>query len=209
VFLYSYAYKQRRLYWVLPLFIRDNNMAKDTAWFAIPGVYTQRRKGENLDFVQFPLVWHIERGANQGTFGAFAWWDIRVKGRMLQMVPGAFFRARNERRDVKVVGPGLAWWTRGVGAQEGNRSWFALFGLVGGGVENGRRYASVFGARIDRGPAPSATQSTPAGAAPTSRRALRRVERAAKRAAKRDARAERKATRQVRRTGRRAIAAGR
>jgi hypothetical protein len=138
---------------VLPLFIRDNNMGKDTAFFTIPGLYTQYRKRENLDFVQFPLVWHIERGQNQGTWGAMLWWDIRVKGRTFQMVPALFTRWATDERDTKVIGPGLGWWSKGRGVNEGDRAWRILFGLFGGGVQAGRKYAVVFGARINRGAA--------------------------------------------------------
>ncbi|MEM6292768.1 MAG: hypothetical protein AAGA54_15955 [Myxococcota bacterium] len=174
VFYYSHAYAQRRLYWVLPLFIRDNNMGEDKASFVIPVAYTQVRKGENLDFVQFPLIWHIERGQNQDTFGAFAWWDIRVKGKMLQMVPALFTRWKTPERDTKVIGPGLGWWSRGSLEDPTRRSWRVLFGAFGGGVENGRKYTSILGARIDKGPAPA----TPTKA--QARRDARRARRAAK-----------------------------
>ena len=153
LFFHSHAYAQRKLTWVLPLFLRDDNKGDDQAWTAIgPALYVQRRKGENLDFVQFPLVWHIERGENQGTFGAFVWWDIRARGRTLQMVPGAYMRIAGRRGDTKMIGPGLGWWTRGRGATAGDFHWRALLGLFGGGVEAGRKYVSIFGGRIDRGP---------------------------------------------------------
>lgn len=181
VFYFSEAYAERRLYWLLPLFIRDNNFAKDRAAFAIPGVYTQVRKGENLDFVQFPLIWHIERGQNQGTFGAFAWWDIRTKGNTFQMVPALFTRWKTPQRDTKVIGPGLGWWFNGDDEDPTARGWRGLFGAFGAGVANGRKYTSIFGAKIDRGPAP--TEPT---------RAQRRRE---KRDAKKAARAEKQAKR--------------
>ena len=139
------------------------------------------RKGENLDFVQFPLIWHIERGQNQGTFGAFAWWDIRTKGNTFQMVPALFTRWKTPERDTKVVGPGLGWWFNGTAEDPKARGWRALFGAFGGGVANGRKYTSVFGAKIDRGPAP--TEPT---------KAERRRE---KRDAKKAARAEKQAKR--------------
>jgi hypothetical protein len=149
VFFHGHAYTQRRLLWVLPLFLRDNHMAKDTAWTTVfPALYVQRRKGENLDLVQFPLVWHIERGENQGTFGAFVWWDIRRKGKTTQLVPGLFTRHANASRDTKVIGPGLGWWIRGKGEDEGDLHWRALFGLFGGGRENDERYVALFGAKI-------------------------------------------------------------
>jgi len=157
LFVYSHAYEERKLLWVAPLFIRDNQIAKDEAWFAIPVLYTQRRRGKDFDFVQFPLVWHFERGTNAGTLGAFVWWDFQVKGKRLQMVPGAYLRWATPSLDTKVVGPGLGWWSRGTGVREGDRSWRALFGLFGAGIEGGRRYVALFGRKIDRGPAPTPT----------------------------------------------------
>jgi hypothetical protein len=175
LFFHSHAFAQRRLTWVLPLFLRDDNWGEDQAWTAIgPLAYVQRRKGENLDFVQFPLVWHIERGENQFTFGAFAWWDIRRGIKQVQVVPGAYLRAAGSRLDTHVIGPGLGWWTRGRGATEGDFHWRALLGLFGAGVENGRRYVSIFGGRIDRGP----------GQAPPERKRVPRAKRAGKRGAK-------------------------
>ncbi len=188
VFFYSHAYAQRRLYWLMPLFLRDNNMGKDEARFAIPVVYTQVRKGENLDFVQFPLVWHIERGQNQGTFGAFAWWDIRVKGKMLQMVPALFTRWKTPSKDTSVIGPGLAWWTRGDDEDPNARGWRALFGAFGAGTSQGRRYISLFGTRIDRGPAPATDETTPKASTARARRRTARRERRARRQASRTAR---------------------
>ena len=154
VFYLSHSYAERRLYWVLPLFIRDNQMGKDKAFFTIPVAYTQYRDGEDLDLVQFPLVWHIERGMNQGTFGAFAWWDIRTKGNTFQMVPALYTRWATPENDTKVIGPGLGWWSRGSGPREGDQGWRMLFGLFGAGVTEGRKYSVVFGAKLDRGPAP-------------------------------------------------------
>jgi hypothetical protein len=166
IFYHSHSWAQRRTTWLLPLFVRDNNVGDDEAWTSLlPLGYVQRRKGENLDIVQFPLVWHIERGENQGTFGAFVWWDIRRKGKMAQLVPGVFTRAAGPHVDLKVVGPGLAWWARGKGEREGDRLWRILFGLFGGGVEGGERYAVVFGARVRRGPARAPKAKAERGAA--------------------------------------------
>ncbi|MEM9461208.1 MAG: hypothetical protein AAGF11_44000 [Myxococcota bacterium] len=196
LFFHSHAFAERRVTWLAPLFLRDDHWAKDEAWTAIgPALYVQRRKGENLDFVQFPLVWHIERGPAQGTFGAFVWWDIRTKRqKMLQLVPVAFTRWATPERDIKVIGPGLGWWVKGRGATEGDRHWRALFGLFGGGVEAGQRYISVFGARIPRGAAvrtdpasdpatdPASDPATDASAdGSTSRRARRQWRRAQRR----------------------------
>jgi hypothetical protein len=185
VFYLSHSYAERKLYWVLPFFIRDNQMGKDKAFFTIPVLYTQYRNRENLDFVQFPLVWHIERGENQGTWGAMLWWDIRVKGKMFQTVPVLFTRWATPERDTKIIGPGLGWWTRGRGAFEGDRSWRMLFGLFGGGVQAGRKYAVVFGAKIQRGAAPAAKPKTARQLRREARRAMRAERRATRAMAKR------------------------
>ena len=190
VFYYSHAWAQRRLYWFLPFFIRDNNMGKDRAWFSIPVLYTQRRRGKDFDFALFPIIWHIERGRNQGTFGAFAWWDIRTKGNIFQTVPVLYTRWAGKSADTKVIGPGLGWWSKGRGPNEGNRGWRILFGAFGAGVENGRRYTAVFGAHIDRGPA-----KPPSKAA--KRRQARREARIARRKASKEMRAHARASRNM------------
>jgi hypothetical protein len=92
-----------------------------------------------------------------------------------------FTRWASQRRDTKVIGPGLGWWSRGRGEREGDRGWRILFGLFGGGVEAGQRYAVVFGARIRRGAAPAAKPKT----ARQLRRETRRSQRAAKATARR------------------------
>lgn len=177
IFFMSDAYAQRRLYWLAPLFLRDNQIANDKTWTAIaPALYVQHRDGEDLDFVQFPLVWHIERGANEGTFGAFVWWDIRVKDKTFQTVPALYTRWATSLKDTKVIGPGLGWWTRGRGPNAGEFAWRALFGAFGAGREDGRRYISIFGAKIDRGPANASAQT---------RRRLRALDRQARRASRR------------------------
>jgi hypothetical protein len=88
-----HSYAERRLTWLLPLFVRDNNWAEDTTFTMVPpGLVFQRRKGQDSDWVQFPLLWHIERGNNSGTVGAALWWDIRRKGTITQVVPALFAR---------------------------------------------------------------------------------------------------------------------
>lgn len=182
IFFHSHAYAERRLTWLAPLFLRDDHWAKDQATTAIgPALYFQRRRGKTLSFVQFPLIWHIEREQSQGTFGAFAWWDIRTrKGKRLQMVPGAYLRLANRKRDTKIIGPGLGWWTKGRGAAEGDLHWRVLFGLFGGGHENGQRYLSFFGARVPRGAAAVRVEGSA-----TSRREQRKIRRQARRAERR------------------------
>ncbi|MCA9716212.1 MAG: hypothetical protein KC468_16140, partial [Myxococcales bacterium] len=155
LFYHSHTYAQRHVTWVMPLFIRDNKIAKDTVWTAAAaGLYVQRRKGEDLDFVQFPLLWHIERGDSQGTVGALLWWDIRKGENTTQVVPALFTRRKTATRATNVIGPGLGWWWRnGADGSEGLH-WRALFGLFGGGNEGGQRYVSLVGGRIKIKPKP-------------------------------------------------------
>ncbi|MEZ4453654.1 MAG: hypothetical protein R3B09_29635 [Nannocystaceae bacterium] len=150
IFYTSHAYAERRLTWFLPIFLRDNQMGRDQTWTSIfPALYIQRRNGRDLDAVQFPLLWHIERGDNQGTVAAFVYWDIRVKGTTTQVLPGAFFRRVNrQKRELGVIGPGLGWWIRGGDPKRPGFHWRALFGAFGGGNEGGIRYASIFGGKI-------------------------------------------------------------
>src|SRR5690606_17478326 len=159
LFFYSHAYAERKLLWLTPFFVRDHQISKDLAWTAVPILYTQRRKGDDFDYVQFPLVWHIERGENQGTMGAFVWWDIRVRGKIFQTVPALYFRWSTPEQDTRIIGPGLGWWTRGKGIREGDHGWRMLWGFAGGGVEQGRRYAVFFGRKFDRGPQSAAAQA--------------------------------------------------
>ena len=43
-------------------------MGEDKTFTSLfPLLYFQRRNGDELDVVQFPLIWHIERGENEGT----------------------------------------------------------------------------------------------------------------------------------------------
>ncbi len=189
VFFHSHAHTERRLTWLAPLFVRDDHWAKDQTWTALgPFLYVQRRRGEDLDIVQFPLLWHIERGDAQGTFGAFLWWDIRTKKhKMFQLVPGAFARWATPERDTKIIGPGLGWWTNGRGPNEGDLHWRALFGLFGGGHVDGQRYIALFGAKIPRGKAVRVDPASGNAGGSTSRRTERRLRRdlrRSKRAAK-------------------------
>ncbi|MCY1069507.1 hypothetical protein OV090_32500 [Nannocystis sp. RBIL2] len=159
LFYTAHSYAERRMTWLLPLFLRDNNWAKDTSFTSVfPALLFQRRRGQDNDWVQFPLVWHIERGENSGTFGAFMWWDIRRKGRITQVVPALWARHRGRGRDVQVLGPGLGWWWRdeqpirdaqgeSIGTKKGLH-WRALFGILGGGNDGVQRYFSLFGGRI-------------------------------------------------------------
>ena len=155
IFFSQHSYAERRLHWLLPLYVRDQNWAKDTTFTMVPpGLVFQRRKGKDSDWVQFPLLWHIERGNNSGTVGAALWWDVRRKGTITQVVPALFARhVRKSGRATTVVGPGLGWWTRQHGEQPALH-WRALFGAFGGGNEDGQRYMSLFGGKIKLQPKP-------------------------------------------------------
>lgn len=155
LFLGMHAYAERRLFWVLPLVVRDDHWSKDKTFTMVPpGLVFQSRRGENNDWVQFPLLWHIERGKNSGTVGLPLWWDVRRKGTITQVVPALFTRhVRKNQRATNVVGPGLGWWTRQHGKRPGLH-WRALFGAIGGGNEGGQRYFSLFGGKIKLKPKP-------------------------------------------------------
>lgn len=150
IFYTSHAYAERRTTWLLPLFLRDNQMGRDQAWTSIfPALYVQRRNGKDLDLVQFPLLWHIERGDNQGTVAGFVYWDVTRNGARTQVLPGAFLRRVNrQKRELAVVGPGLGWWIRNGNPRRPGFHWRALFGFFGGGNEDGVRYMSLLGAKI-------------------------------------------------------------
>ena len=149
IFYTAHSYAEKRMTWTIPLFLRSNNWAEDrSATIVPPGLFVQRRKGEDQNWVQFPLLWHIERGENSGTVGAAVWWDIRRKKTITQVVPALMARHVNRKGDATtVVGPGLGWWTRKSNKVKALH-WRALFGLVGGGNEAGKRYFSLFGGRI-------------------------------------------------------------
>ena len=154
IFYASHSFAERRLTWVAPLFLRDNNWAKDSSLTIVPpALVVQRRRGQDSDWVQFPLLWHIERGDNVGTVGLPVWWDITRKRARTQVVPALFARHTKKDRAVTVLGPGLGWWTRQTGKQKALH-WRALFGIVGGGNEAGQRYFSLVGARIKLKPRP-------------------------------------------------------
>ncbi len=154
IFYTSHSYAERRLTWTIPFFLRDNNWAKDrTLTIVPPGLVVQRRNGEDSDWVQFPLLWHIERGKDSGTVGLPLWWDIRRKNTITQVIPALLVRRVKRDREIVVVGPGLGWWTRTTGKVKGLH-WRALFGAFGGGNEAGRRYMSLLGGRITLKPKP-------------------------------------------------------
>ena len=180
VFFLSESYAERRLHWLLPLYLRDNKMGEDKTFTSIfPFLYFQRRDGKHFDVVQFPLVWHIERGKNSGTVAAALWWDIRVRGTTTQVLPGIFFRRENRKKqELGVIGPGLGWWTRDNHKRTPAMHWRALFGIVGGGNQDGQRYFSFFGARIKLDPK---AVWVPKG---KERREVRRAKRAERRALK-------------------------
>ncbi|MCA9660066.1 MAG: nucleoporin [Myxococcales bacterium] len=181
LFYLSESYAERRIHWLLPLYLRDNKMGEDKTFTSLfPLLYFQRRNGDELDVVQFPLIWHIERGENEGTVGAALWWDIRVRGTTTQFIPGVFVRRVNRKgQEFGAVVPGLAWWTRDHKENAKAVHWRALLGAIGGGnEESGQRYFSLFGAKIKLRPKPVWEPKA------AERRELRRKRRAEKRALK-------------------------
>ncbi|MEZ4381543.1 MAG: hypothetical protein R3A79_09355 [Nannocystaceae bacterium] len=188
LFYLSESYAERRIHWLLPLYLRDNKMGEDKTFTSVfPLLYFQRRNGEELDVVQFPLIWHIERGENEGTVGAAVWWDIRARGTTTQFIPGVFVRRVNRKgQELGAVIPGLAWWTRDHNEATKAVHWRALLGAIGGGNEAGQRYFSLFGAKIKLKPK---DVWEPKSAERRAQRRKRRAERQAIRAGKSKAKA--------------------
>ena len=184
VFGHQHAYKERKLTWLAPLFVHDNNFGNDERWFSLPpALYVQHREGDRRQIIQFPLVWHFgSRDRHTTVAGGVMWWDFRRPGTRTQLVPGLYFHRTKGQRKLTMAGPLLAWWTK----SPTEKSWRALLGLFGGGTIEGQKYVALFGAKIKvgkkqaNGPqaAPEAAQSRRAKkAARAQRRAARRSQR--------------------------------
>ncbi|KIG18202.1 hypothetical protein DB30_01706 [Enhygromyxa salina] len=159
VFFLQDSYKQRRLHWLLPLYVRDNNMAKGEAWTAVmPGLYLQHRNEKHNNAVQFPLLWHFDNPKRRVTIGGFVWYDVRLpeRGTKTQILPFIYARRETDDRVGHMVGPGLGTWRREAEGQPPALHWRALFWIVGGGNEDGQRYLWLFGAKIKLAPKPLA-----------------------------------------------------
>lgn len=151
IFFLQDAYKERRLHWLLPLYVRDNNMAKGEKWTAvIPGLYVQHRNTKHNNAVQFPLLWHFENQKRRVTIGAFAWYDVRspIKQTQTQVLPLLYARRKTPDKVGHMIGPGLATWRREADGQAPALHWRALFWIVGGGNDAEGRYMWLFGAKI-------------------------------------------------------------
>jgi hypothetical protein len=154
VFFLQDSFKQRRLHWLLPLYMRDNNMAKDEAWTAVfPGLFVQHRNTAHHNAVQFPLLWHFQNPKRRVTIGAFLWYDVRLpeRGVQTQVLPLIYARRQTEEKVGHMIGPGLATWRREAEGQPPALHWRAVFWLFGGGNEDGQRYMWLFGAKIKLG----------------------------------------------------------
>ena len=153
------SYKQRRLHWLLPLYVRDNNMAKGEAWTSvIPGLYLQHRNQNHNNAVQFPLLWHFDNPKRRVTIGGFLWYDVRLRERGVstQVLPLIYARRETDAGVGHMVGPGLGTWRREAEGQPPALHWRALFWIIGGGNENGQRYLWLFGGKIKLAPKPLA-----------------------------------------------------
>jgi hypothetical protein len=156
IFLHQHAYRERRLTWLLPIFAHDDRMGvgkRFTSVLPLLAFDSEDRVERRRRFVQFPLVWHFAR-RDRTTIGALAWFDIRREGRTTQVVPAALVRRVDAKGTLGIVGPALAWWSKSPEGMPRETAVRVLFGLFGGGEKEGRRYAVIFGAKIDRGPAP-------------------------------------------------------
>jgi hypothetical protein len=149
------SFKQRRLHWLLPLYVRDNNMAKGEAWTTvIPALFVQHRNRNHNNAVQFPLVWHFENPKRRVTVGGLLWYDVRLPEKKVatQVVPLLYARRQTEHKIGHMVGPGLATWRREAEGQPPALHWRGLFWMFGGGNEDGQRYMWLFGAKIKLAP---------------------------------------------------------
>ncbi len=158
IFFHKNTYAERRLTWFLPVFVHDDHPGADRRTHALfPIAFGYGRVGDKETAVQFPLVWHFKRGDRQFSTGAFVYYDVRRGDKATQILPALYAHGRRGDRDTWVAGPGLAWGTVSGDALTPNRSWRMLFGLFGGGNEDGNRYAVVFGAKVKL--APKATRA--------------------------------------------------
>ncbi|MEE9382175.1 MAG: hypothetical protein V3V08_02015 [Nannocystaceae bacterium] len=162
VFGHVHAYAERRMTWLLPLFLRDNRMGKAEKWTAIfPALYFQHEQPDRFTAVQFPALWHFRKGEKRTTIGAFVWYDVERHGKRTQVVPALYVRRKTPDVTTTVLGPGLAWWRvhhhdpQGETAHAGARApatrhfdWNALLGLFGGGRDAEGRFMTLFHARI-------------------------------------------------------------
>ncbi len=192
IFGLQHVYKERRLTWLAPLFLDDNNYGNDERWFTAPPVlYVQHKKGARRQVVQFPLVWHFASKDRHTTIGGLLWWDFRRPGRRTQVVPGLYVGRKKGESKLHVIGPALGWWrTTPTG-----RHWSALLGLFGGGYEGEQRYMHIFGAKIPLKGEPRKPKAKVEGEGKAKGKAKRKAKAEAKAEAKAARKAERKAAR--------------
>lgn len=160
IFFLQDSYQERRLHWLMPLYLRDNNMAKRQKWTAvIPGLYVAHRSEAHHRAVQFPLVWHFDEvGKRRVTIGGLLWYDVRLprKQTSTQVLPALYARRETSKKVGHMIGPGLATWRREAEGQAPALHWRALLWIIGGGNEGGERYLWLFGAKIKLKPKPLA-----------------------------------------------------
>ena len=140
VFFIQDSYKQRRIHWLLPLYLRDNNMAKGEAWTSImPALYVQHRSLEHNNAVQFPILWHFDNPKRRVTIGGFSGTTSAAseRGVTTQVLPAIYARRETSEQVGHMIGPGLATWRREAEGQPPALHWRALFWIVGGGNEGG------------------------------------------------------------------------
>ncbi len=164
IFFLRDSYQERRLHWLLPLYLRDNNMAKQEKWTSIfPLLYVAHRNPKHNRAVQFPLLWHFDEGEKRRvTIGGFLWYDVRLPKKQLstQVVPLLYARRETPTKIGHMVGPGLGTWRREAPGQTPALHWRALFWMIGGGNEDGQRYLWLFGGKIKLKPKPLAAKRT-------------------------------------------------
>ncbi len=151
IFFLQDSYKERRLHWLLPLYVRDNNMGKGETWTSVlPALFVHHRSREHDNAVQFPLIWHFDNPKRRVTLGAFIWYDVEryERGVRTQVLPALYARRKTPQSIGHMIGPGLVTWRREAEGQPPAKHWRALFWLIGGGNENGERYMWLLGAKL-------------------------------------------------------------
>jgi hypothetical protein len=188
IFFRQHVFKERKLSWLLPLYLDDNKIERGERWsVAFPLLTVDHRNKQARNFVQFPLVWHFKRDATHSTTVGFPlYYDIKRKNKRLTMVPLLYARRTSPTLKRHIIGPFLARWDR---EQEGALSslhWRAVVGMFGGGRVGSERYMQLFWLKIRLKPE-------------TAAQASRRLKREAAREDRREGRASQAKVRRSRR----------
>lgn len=161
IFFRQHVFKERKLSWLLPLYLDDNKIGSSERWtVAFPLLAFDHRKKEARSFVQFPLVWHFKRDASHSTTLGFPLYlDIKRAKKRVTMVPFLYARRSTPTLKRHIIGPFLARWDREKEGALTSLHWRALVGVVGGGRVGSERYMQVFWLKIPLKPESAAQVS--------------------------------------------------